>query len=104
MHPVRLSPMIINSIAESYGSVYLTKLNSASGAAKPIGFKDMTTLPNNQTYDTLRAETACVAVFNKWWNGSDFVPQNPPVNGLSDVGSKDANKLGIHDMSGNAAE
>lgn len=89
--------------AESYGSVHLTKLDSASGAKQPIGFKDMT-LPNNQTYDTLREETARVAVFNKWWDGTEFKSQTPEVTELSDVGKKAANKLGIFDMSGNALE
>lgn len=89
--------------AEKYGTVFLTKLNSASGAAKPIGFEGMV-MPSDETYESLRAETARVAVFNKWWDGSAFVTQTPPVTGRANVGSKDANKLGIHDMSGNVAE
>lgn len=89
--------------AEAYGSVYLTKLDSASGAAKPIGFSGMT-LPSGETYETLLAETARVAVFNKWWNGSKFMEQTPPVTGTEKVGSKAPNKLGIYDMSGNVGE
>ncbi|UTD12795.1 SUMF1/EgtB/PvdO family nonheme iron enzyme [Treponema denticola] len=87
--------------AEQYGSVYLTNLNSASGATKPIGFEGMTGSPN---FDDLRAETARVAVFNKWWNGTAFATQTPPVIGRENVGSKPANKLGLCDMSGNVAE
>ena len=87
--------------AEQYGSVYLTNLNSASGATKPIGFEGMTGSPN---FDDLRAETARVAVFNQWWNGTAFATQTPPVTGRANVGSKLANKLGLHDMSGNVAE
>ena len=90
--------------AESYGSVYLTNLNSASGATKPIGFQSTEMPPSGETYETLHAETARVAVFNKYYNGTDFVVQPTPVTGLSDVGSKDANKLSIYDMSGNASE
>lgn len=89
--------------AEQYGAVYLTKLDSASGAIKPIGFKG-TTPPVGETYETLRAETARVAVFNKYYNGTTFVEQSPAVTGLADVGTKDANALGIFDMSGNAME
>ena len=89
--------------AEQYGAVYLTKLDSASGAIKPIGFKG-TTPPVGETYETLRAETARVAVFNKYYNGTTFVEQSPAVTGLADVGTKDANALGIFDMSGNASE
>ena len=89
--------------AEQYGTVYLTNLNSASGATKPIGFENMT-MPSGESYETLRAETARVAVFNKWWNGSSFVEQSPSVTGRANVGSKTANKLGIYDMSGNVGE
>ena len=92
-----------NTNAEQYGAVYLTKLDSASGAIKPIGFQG-TTPPVGETYETLRAETARVAVFNKYYNGTTFVEQSPAVTGLADVGTKDANALGVFDMSGNAME
>lgn len=90
-----------NTNAESYSGVYLTNLNSASGAIKPIGFEGMEV---STDFAELCAETAKVAVFNKYYNGTDFVEQSPPVIGRADVGSKDANKLGIHNMSGNVAE
>ena len=90
--------------AEQYGSVYLTNLNSASGATKPIGFQSTEMPPSGETYETLRAETARVAVFNKYYNGTGFVAQSPPVTGLAAVKSKEANKLGLFDMSGNASE
>ena len=92
-----------NTNAEQYGTVYLTKLDSASGATKPIGFNGMTP-PVGETYETLRAETARVAVFNKYYNGAAFVEQSPAVTGLADVGTKNANALGSFDMSGNAME
>lgn len=92
--------------AENYGSgsdsIYLTNVNSASGATKPIGFKGMT--GSSDYFADLRNETARVAVFNKWWNGTDFVEQSPPVTGLAAVKSKKVNKLGLFDMSGNALE
>ena len=90
--------------AESYSGVYLTKVNSASGATKPIGFQSTEIPPSGETYETLRAETARVAVFNKYYNGSAFVAQSPAVTGLAAVKSKEANKLGLFDMSGNASE
>ena len=89
--------------AEQYGAVYLTKVNSASGATKPVGFEGMA-MPSGETYETLRAETARVAVFNKYYDGSAFVAQSPAVTGLANVGTKAANKLGLIDMSGNASE
>lgn len=89
--------------AEQYGTVYLTNLNSASGATKPIGFEGMA-MPSDESYETLRAETALFAVFNKWWNGTGFASQSPSVHGRANVGDKTANKLGLHDMSGNVAE
>ena len=89
--------------AEQYGSVYLTKLDSASGATKPISFENMA-MPSGENYASLHEETVRVAVFNKWWNGSSFVEQSPSVTGRANVGSKTANKLGIYDMSGNVGE
>ena len=90
--------------AESYSGVYLTKVNSASGATKPIGFQSTEMPPSGETYETLCAETARVAVFNKYYDGSAFVAQSPAVTGLANVGTKAANKLGLFDMSGNASE
>jgi len=90
--------------AESYSGVYLTKVNSASGATKPIGYQSTEMPPSGETYETLRAETARVAVFNKYYDGSAFVAQSPAVTGLANVGTKAANKLGLFDMSGNASE
>ncbi len=91
--------------AENYGSgsdsIYLTNLNSASGAKQPIGFEGMNGSPN---FTNLCTETARVAVFNRWWNGTAFATQTPQVAGRANVGSKDANKRGLFDMSGNVAE
>ena len=89
--------------AENYSGVYLTNLNSASGAAKPISFENMV-MPSGENYASLHEETSRVAVFNKWWNGTAFATQTPPVTGRANVGSKPANKLGLCDMSGNVAE
>ena len=87
--------------AEQYGTVYLTNVNSASGAKKPIGFEGM---PGSPDFTDLREETARVAVFKKYYNGTDFVDQPDSVTGVSDVGKKAPNKLGLYDMSGNVAE
>ena len=89
--------------ADKYGDVWLTKLNSASGAKKPIGF-DRLILPKGETWKSLRDELKKVAIYDKWWDGSNWVHQTPQTTKTDAVGSKVANALGIHDMTGNIAE
>ena len=89
--------------AEQYGDVWLTKLNSASGAKKPIGFSGLA-LPAGETWETLRDELTRLAVYNKWWNGTRWVDQTPAITKTAAVKSKDPNALGLHDMSGNVWE
>ena len=89
--------------ADKYGDVYLTKLWSGSGMKKPIGFSSLT-LPEEETWESLRDELTRVAVYNKWWNGSIWVSQPTAVTKTAAVKSKAANALGLHDMSGNVWE
>lgn len=85
------------------GGIYLTKLNSASGAVKPAGFEGLT-LPTGETWESLRDETARVAVYGEWWAEDGPTFQNPVTQGTSAVGSKAANSSGLYDMSGNVWE
>ena len=89
--------------AEKYGDVYLTKLNSASGAKKPIGFSGLT-LPKGETWESLRDELTRVAVYKIWFDGSNWVDQPTAVTKTAAVKSKDPNALGLYDMSGNVWE
>ena len=89
--------------AEQYGDVYLTKLNSASGAKKPIGFSGLA-LPAGETWETLRDELTRVAVYDEWWNGTGWVDQTPATTKTAAVKSKVPNALGLYDMSGNVWE
>ena len=89
--------------AVQYGDVWLTKLNSASGAKKPIGFSGLA-LPAGETWETLRDELTRVAVYGKWWNGTGWVDQTPATTKMAAVKSKDPNALGLYDMSGNVWE
>ena len=92
-----------NTNAEKYGEVWLTKLNSASGAKKPIGFNGLT-LPEGETWESLRDEVTRVAVYDEWWDGSSWQDQVPEITKTAEVGKKIANTLGLHDMSGNVWE
>ena len=89
--------------AVQYGDVWLTKLNSASGAKKPIGFSGLA-LPAGETWETLRDEITRVAVYREWWNGTGGVDQTPATTETAAVKSKDPNALGLYDMSGNVLE
>lgn len=80
----------------------LSPLNRLSGATKPCGFKHYI-LKAGETWDSLKAEANKVAVFNEYWNGSDWVVQSPTPK-TATVGSKYANALGLYDMSGNVEE
>ena len=89
--------------AAQYGDVWLTKLNSASGAKKPIGVLGLA-LPAGEAWETLRDELTRVAVYDEWWNGTGWVDQTPATTKTAAVKSKDPNALGLYDMSGNVWE
>ncbi|MGI5060850.1 formylglycine-generating enzyme family protein [Treponema denticola] len=89
--------------ADKYGDVYLTKLWSGSGMKKPIGFPGLP-LPEGESWESLRDELNRVAVFDYWWKGTGWIYQTPAVTKTATAGSKTANALGLHDMSGNVWE
>ena len=88
--------------AEQYGNVYLTKLDSLSGAKKTIGFDGVN--KGTLSWENLKDEAARVAIFDKWWDGNSLVQQNPPVTKTAPVASKEPNGVGAFDMSGNVWE
>ncbi len=95
-----------NGNADNYGTnSWLTKLNSASGADKPLGFEAWgSSPPSPYSWEVLRNEATRVAVYKEWFNGSDWADQSPAVTSAAVCGSKDPNDLGLYDMSGNVSE
>lgn len=92
-----------NTNAVQYGEVWLTKLDSASGAKKPIGFNTLP-LPEGETWESLRNETTRIAVYDEWWDGNTWDDQASEATKTAAVESKAANALGLHNMSGNVWE
>ncbi len=89
-----------NNNAVSHGSLWLTKLNSTSGGNKPIGYSYLVT----DDWDVLRDEATRVALYRKYYDGSQWVEQYPSVENTVTVKSKAPNDLDLYDMSGNVWE
>ena len=97
--------------AHPYGTnVYLTKLDSASGAKKPLGFKGVVyngvevEEADVATWEELKDECFRVAVFSTFWNGKTRITDETAPKTVQACGSRASNMLGIYDMSGNAYE
>ena len=86
--------------AVSFAGIYLTKLNSASGANLPICTPYLMSSNVYDMYNELLSTVVC----NRFCIGSYFEYFSPKITKTSSVGTKRANQLGLYDMSGNVAE
>jgi len=91
-------------------NVYLTNLNSASGAKKPLGFRGVVyngaVVGETETakWDELKQELFRVAVFNLYFDGKTRQTDPTQPKKVQPLGQRAFNMLGIHDMAGNAYE
>lgn len=95
----RLQPKT-NINATLFGDVYLTKLNSASGARLPIFTPELRESDIQGMYYELFNTTVC----NRFYNGVYFDFFKPKITKTNTVGSKRSNQIGLYDMSGNVSE
>lgn len=107
-----------NSInAELYGDIYLTKLDSMSGAKYPIGCPGLSAsrLPNDMRdykgnikrlgWEELKNEILRVSHVTTWYSSKKKITTYCSSEGCIPVDQKkDANSLGVYNMSGNVSE
>ncbi|MGP1415280.1 MAG: formylglycine-generating enzyme family protein [Treponema sp.] len=86
--------------ASLYGNIYLTKLNSASGATLPI----CTPFLKEPDIEEMNKELLRTVVCSRFSDGTYFGFLIPKITKTSSVGSKRPNQLGLYDMSGNVEE
>jgi len=86
--------------AVNAGSVYLTRLDSCSGALFPIAIPKT----ENKKYKEMHRELTSTTVCQWYFDGRVFKKVEPEIYSSQVVARKKANYLGFHDMTGNVAE
>jgi len=81
--------------------IYFITHTSISGGKLPVAFKGIT---RNTDWEAMKREQMRLAVFHKYFDGTNDVKFKPEITTTARVGSKEANDLGLFDMSGNVSE
>ena len=92
----------VSFIQKDGTTYYFLKGNSISSSSCPYANKDVGEVSNETLHENIRKENDLFAVYGNFWNGKTWIRKG--IKSTEPVSFKKANRLGIYNMSGNAAE